>query len=53
MFMPAAAFTRSITRSARFVALFAFQGFGRLHLLITWLREIPIEVGKKTESQFV
>lgn len=30
-----------------------FKGPGGLQLVITLLREIPIEVGKKTESQFV
>ena len=34
-------------------ALFALQGSGDSHLLITLLREIPIAVGKKTENQFV
>lgn len=34
-------------------ALFALQGPGGSHLLITLLREIPIAVGKKTKNQFV
>ena len=46
-------FTRSITRCARFIAVFCDSRFRSGCLFNYLLREIPIEVGKKTESNFV
>jgi len=45
--------TRSITQSARFIAVFLRFKVRGGYLSNYLLREIPIEVGKKTESNFV